>query len=149
MCEDGPEPKADDLPVVAWEVPEERKRVPRDIQEITGAVSPVVRVDRGTWIKQRGKHRLTLDYFERFSEVIEHWEYYRRQPAEESRPNDGPRWQFLQFIIDDLDDDPWPLLSIFELLEDSTLRLVTSHRRKPGWGRTWPMKEDVFRRRGK
>src|SRR5665811_1577711 len=136
---DGRNLYGDDLPVVDWEVVEERKRVPDDVQELTSAISPVVRVDRDTSAKQARKHRATHRYYEQFDEVLAEWEYVRKQKTEESRAGVGVRWQFVQFIGSAADEDRWPLLTVLERLDDGTLKLITTHRRQKNWGEKWPI----------
>lgn len=136
----------DDLPLVDWEVPDQRKRVPKEIRLITGAISSIVRMDQDTYAKQRRKHRDTLAEYEGLSRIIQRWEFFRKQLPEESRAGTDERWQFVQFIQRDDDEAPWPLLTVLEKLGDGSLKLVTTHRRQQAWVKHWVQRGDVQRR---
>lgn len=137
---------ADDLPLVDWEVPAQRKRMPEDIRLVTGAIASIVRVDQDTYAKQRRKHRDTLAEYEGLSQILQRWEYVRKQLHSESRAGTDERWQFVQFIQREDDETPWPLLTVLERLRDGSLKLVTTHRRQEAWGKLWLLRADVKKR---
>jgi len=94
-------------PVQSWELPDQRKRIPIDLQQIVGATSRVVRVhpdldrkfrvapdqvsdaERELW----GKHKRDLEPYKRLSELFAGWTSIRRKPAEEGR--DIEKWEII------------------------------------------------------
>ncbi|MGC4105111.1 MAG: hypothetical protein QM753_01995 [Thermomicrobiales bacterium] len=118
-----------------WEVPEERRIVPGDIAEIMETQSPVARVDGDTARKQPRKHRTELAEWIAFDFVIQHWGWWRKQEPGESRTSAYERWQFISFIVDPETGEEWPLNTVLEKMPDATIRIVTSHRRKPSFAR--------------
>lgn len=122
-----------ELPVKDWEVPMERRVVPRDIVEIMGARSPIARVDVGTANKQARKHQESIQQWITFDDIIQNWQKQRKQTPEESRPTALERWQFVQLIVDDEAPQGWPLLTVLERQPDGTIKIITSHRRRPSF----------------
>jgi hypothetical protein len=126
----------EDLPIVDWEVVSERRVVPIDIVIIMGASSPIVRVDQDTARKQVRKHRGSIEQWNAFNDVIQNWEWWRKQHADEARNNAYERWRFVQRIVDDTAPDGWPLLTVLEKQPDGSIKLITSHRRRASfWDR--------------
>ncbi len=136
----------EELPVSDWEVPEERRIVPRDIVEIMGARSPIARVDVGTVNKQARKHRGSIQQWIAFDDMIRDWQKHRKQDPEESRPTSLLRWQFVQLIVDDETPDGWPLLTVLELQTDDTIKIITSHRRRPSFADLFAERQGVSNR---
>lgn len=122
-----------ELPVSEWEVPTERRVVPRDIVEIMDARSPIALVDVGTANKQARKHRNSIQQWTAFDGTIQNWQMQRKQPPGESRPSAFDRWQFVQIIVDDETPPDWPLLTVLERQPDGTIKIITSHRRRPSY----------------
>lgn len=74
--------RAQALPVLDWEVADQRKRIPDDLRLIIGAPTPILRVPKGVYRKIVQKHGPDLAYFERLNEILAGWDYIDHSESE-------------------------------------------------------------------
>lgn len=136
----------DDVPIVEWEIPALRAKIPPDLQVIIGALRPVVRLTLSVDRKQRRKHPEDIERYERLTEELSRWSFVRKQGGAEGDGSSLPRWQVVWFAEDDF--VLWPMLAVLELRRDGVLTLRSIHRRQQSWGIEFEHRGDVVKRRG-
>lgn len=115
------------LPIMEWEVPEQRKVIPKSVQHSIRRSAAVIRVSIDIDRKQRSKHRELVAFYEAFD--MEGWIFVR-----EIRDVRGSKWEFVQ-IVDEGEGGPWPLMFVLGHDERGSLNLVSLHRRNRRWMR--------------
>ena len=68
----------EELPVLEWEAKEARRRIPEDLRRLIGAPTRIIRVPQHVQEKIATKHGRDTAIYERFDELIESWEFYRK-----------------------------------------------------------------------
>jgi hypothetical protein len=113
------------LPVTEWEIAHRRVVVPADLQLLIGLPVPVLRVSRNVHAKQLTKHADTLAYYERLSEILGEWSFYRQKIDRDGEP--VPEWEVIQIVSEGKDE--WPLLTALGIDASGSWNLITNHRK--------------------
>jgi hypothetical protein len=110
------------LPVLDWEIAEQRKIIPGDLQRIIGASTRILRVPADVHEKETtGKHRLLVNMYYELSRILVNWEYWCSYPEQN-------KWRIMQ-IVEDESGKCFPLLTVIGKDRNESHNLISMHRR--------------------
>lgn len=131
------------LAVTEWEIADRRVVVPADLQLLIRLPVPVLRVSRNVHEKQLTKHADTRVFYERLSEILGEWSFYRQKMDEGGRPI--PEWEIVQFVS--TEDGAWPLVTALGIDTSGSWNLITNHRKNERFRRRLLEGRTDFRKR--
>ena len=117
-------PGIDELPVVTWELAEQRKRIPEDLQQAIGAPTLFLRVSQPLDDKQRTKHQRIVAVYDSLAIVLADWMWLRvvEQTVE------GAKWEVILFTVDPGTQRRVPMTLVIGRDSSGSFNFVSLHR---------------------
>ena len=112
------------LPITDWEVPDQRKVLPREIQLFVGSPHPVILVPVEIHLKQLTKHAVSRPMYDDFAHQISQW----RHRGFKDFGNGDVRWSFVMRTTTPSGGSS-PYMFVIARRGDGSFTLVSGHYR--------------------